>query len=57
MPLPAKSIKKIKVTASSEACEIIPERLQSNGFEAVLPTLNRDSIIGMEIEIVDLTTL
>lgn len=57
MALPNKRIKKIKLPNSNEAYEIIPERLQGDGYEAKLPTLTRDSVLGLQIEIVDLTNI
>ena len=47
MALPTNKIKKIKLPNSTEAYEIIPERLQNNGFEASLPTLSTNSTIAL----------
>ena len=51
MALPTNKIKKIKLPNSTEAYEIIPERLQNNGFEASLPTLSTNSIIALKSDI------
>ena len=51
MALPTNKIKKIKLPNSTEAYEIIPERLQNNGFEANLPTLSTNSIIALKSDI------
>ena len=51
MALPTNKIKKIKLPNSTEAYEIIPERLQNNGFEASLPTLSTNSTIALKSDI------
>lgn len=51
MALPNNKIKKIKLPNSNDAYEIIPERLQNNGFEASLPTLNADSTIALKSDV------
>ena len=51
MALPANKIKKIKLPNSTEAYEIIPERLQNNGFEASLPTLSTNSTIALKSDV------
>ena len=51
MALPTNKIKKIKLPNSTEAYEIIPERLQNNGFEASLPTLSTNSIIALKSDV------
>ena len=51
MALPTNKIKKIKLPNSTEAYEIIPERLQNNGFEASLPTLNTNSTIALKSDV------
>jgi len=50
MALPDKKIKKIKLPGDvegSQTYEIIPERLQKNGYEAVLPNLTKNSTIAL----------
>ena len=47
MALPTKKIKYVKVPGTEQSYEIIPERLQKNGYEAVLPTLTTDSTIAL----------
>ena len=51
MALPTNKIKKIKLPNSTEAYEIIPERLQNNGFEASLPTLSTNSTIALKSDV------
>lgn len=51
MALPNNKIKKIKLPNSNDAYEIIPERLQNNGFEASLPPLNADSTIALKSDV------
>lgn len=51
MALPNNKIKKIKLPNSTDAYEIIPERLQNNGFEASLPTLKADSTIALKSDV------
>ena len=51
MALPANKIKKIKLPNSTETYEIIPERLQNNGFEASLPTLSTNSTIALKSDV------
>lgn len=46
MALPTNKIKKINPDGVTDY-EIIPERLQNNGYEAVLPTLTADSTIAL----------
>ena len=48
MSLPNKKVKKIKVPASEDSYEIIPERLGKNGYAAELPTLTEDSQITLD---------
>ena len=54
MALPTNKIKKIKLPNSTEAYEIIPERLQNNGFEASLPTLSTNSTIALKSDVPDI---
>lgn len=51
MALPNNKIKKIKLPNSTDAYEIIPERLQNNGFEANLPKLTADSTIALKSDV------
>ena len=51
MALPNNKIKKIKLPNSNDAYEIIPERLQNNGFEAGLPKLTADSTIALKSDV------
>ena len=51
MALPTNKIKKIKLPNSTEAYEIIPERLQNNGFEASLPVLSTNSTIALKSDV------
>lgn len=51
MALPNNKIKKIKLPNSTDAYEIIPERLQNNGFEASLPKLTADSTIALKSDV------
>lgn len=51
MALPNNKIKKIKLPNSNDAYEIIPERLQNNGFEASLPNLKADSTIALKSDV------
>lgn len=51
MALPNNKIKKIKLPNSNDAYEIIPERLQNNGFEASLPKLTANSTIALKSDV------
>jgi len=55
MALPTNKIKKINPDGVTDY-EIIPERLQNNGYEAVLPTLTADSTIALTSQIPDIST-
>lgn len=55
MALPTNKIKKINPDGVTDY-EIIPERLQNSGYEAVLPTLTADSTIALTSQIPDIST-
>ncbi len=59
MSRPNNSIGKIKLPGESAQRPIIPQGLWdgTTNYLATLPTLTKDSKIGLEIEIVDLTNL
>lgn len=50
MALPEKKIKKVQLP-DSNTYEIIPERLQKNSYEAVLPSLTQDSVLALSSDI------
>lgn len=50
MALPSNKIKKIKLP-SGTSYEIIPERLQKNGYEAALPTLTQNKTIAVTTDL------
>ena len=49
--LPEKRISKIQVDANN-TYDIIPESLQNNGYQATLPTLEEDSTIALEGQVI-----
>ena len=59
--LPVKRIKKIQLplasgeTAADKTYEIIPDKMQSSGFQATLPTLTADTTIAVDTNVVHKT--